>query len=157
MVSDFKKINQFSLFKCSLCLKMCTFVHYMINVCANIIHTFLGSSYIGYMSLTEICLTLQLECDTLLVCVGRRPYTSNLGLDNVGVTPDDRGRVTVNSRFQTSVPRWLCCQTHCMSGGASMSSHIKSFQVLLNLSKARITRIYFMYGKYVAYDIYVTW
>ncbi|PAV79965.1 hypothetical protein WR25_15593 isoform B [Diploscapter pachys] len=45
-----------------------------------------------------------LECDTLLVCVGRRPYTENLGLNSVGVELDNRGRVPVNERFQTKVP-----------------------------------------------------
>ncbi|KFM79332.1 Dihydrolipoyl dehydrogenase, mitochondrial, partial [Stegodyphus mimosarum] len=46
----------------------------------------------------------QLECDVLLVCVGRRPYTENLGLESIGVQKDDRGRIIVNSRFQTTVP-----------------------------------------------------
>lgn len=45
-----------------------------------------------------------LDCDVLLVCVGRRPYTDNLGLENVGVEKDERGRIKVNSRFQTNVP-----------------------------------------------------
>lgn len=45
-----------------------------------------------------------LECDTLLVCVGRRPYTENLGLNSVGIELDNRGRVPVNERFQTKVP-----------------------------------------------------
>lgn len=45
-----------------------------------------------------------LDCDVLLVCVGRRPYTENLGLNNVGIGKDERGRIQVNSRFQTSVP-----------------------------------------------------
>ncbi|KAK2180248.1 hypothetical protein NP493_452g03009 [Ridgeia piscesae] len=48
--------------------------------------------------------TAELDCDTLLVCIGRRPYTINLGLDSVGISTDDRGRVPVNNRFQTSVP-----------------------------------------------------
>ena len=46
----------------------------------------------------------ELECDVLLVCVGRRPYTANLGLDTVGVKTDERGRIIVNSRFQSTVP-----------------------------------------------------
>ncbi|XP_074644220.1 dihydrolipoyl dehydrogenase, mitochondrial-like [Tubulanus polymorphus] len=46
----------------------------------------------------------ELECDTLLVCVGRRPYTDKLGLESVGITTDDRGRIPVNGRFQSSVP-----------------------------------------------------
>jgi len=46
----------------------------------------------------------ELECDTLLVCIGRRPYTSSLGLSDVGIQLDDRGRIPINSRFQTAVP-----------------------------------------------------
>jgi dihydrolipoamide dehydrogenase len=46
----------------------------------------------------------QLECDTLLVCVGRRPYTKELGLENVKISLDERGRIPVNKRFQTSIP-----------------------------------------------------
>lgn len=47
----------------------------------------------------------QLTCDTLLVCIGRRPYTEKLGLESVGLQLDNKGRVPINSRFQTSVPR----------------------------------------------------
>lgn len=46
----------------------------------------------------------ELECDVLLVCVGRRPYTHNLGLEDHGIEKDQKGRVPVNSRFQTVVP-----------------------------------------------------
>lgn len=46
----------------------------------------------------------ELECDVLLVCVGRRPYTENLGLEELGVQKDDKGRIIVNNRFQTNVP-----------------------------------------------------
>jgi len=45
-----------------------------------------------------------IECDVLLVCVGRRPYTEGLGLENVGIALDDRGRIPVNSHLQTIVP-----------------------------------------------------
>ena len=45
----------------------------------------------------------QIECDVLLVCVGRRPYTAKLGLESVGIKLDERGRVPVNGRFQTNV------------------------------------------------------
>lgn len=45
----------------------------------------------------------QIECDTLLVAVGRRPYLQGLGLENLGVALDERGFVQVNSAFQTSV------------------------------------------------------
>uniref|UniRef100_A0A3B3TJA6 Dihydrolipoyl dehydrogenase, mitochondrial n=1 Tax=Poecilia latipinna TaxID=48699 RepID=A0A3B3TJA6_9TELE len=44
-----------------------------------------------------------LTCDVLLVCIGRRPFTQNLGLDSVGIELDNRGRIPVNNRFQTKV------------------------------------------------------
>jgi dihydrolipoamide dehydrogenase len=48
---------------------------------------------------------LSFEGDRVLVCVGRRPYTAGLGLDDVGVKVDAKsGRVEVNDHFQTSVP-----------------------------------------------------
>lgn len=45
-----------------------------------------------------------LLCDSLLVCVGRRPYTKDLGLENVGVKTTERGVIEVNERFETSCP-----------------------------------------------------
>lgn len=46
----------------------------------------------------------ELTCDVLLVSVGRRPFTEGLGLDNVGIVKDDKGRIPVNGLFQTVVP-----------------------------------------------------
>ncbi|VDO55893.1 unnamed protein product [Schistosoma margrebowiei] len=48
-----------------------------------------------------------ISCDTLLVCIGRRPYTSGLGLENVGIRLDEKGRIPVNKNFQTSVPKYV--------------------------------------------------
>jgi len=36
--------------------------------------------------------------------VGRKPYTSGLGLENTRVTLDDKGRVQINDRLQTAEP-----------------------------------------------------
>mgnify|MGYP000507126775 FL=1 len=44
------------------------------------------------------------EGDYCLVAVGRGAYTANLGLENVGISTDDRGRIDVNHHLQTSVP-----------------------------------------------------
>jgi dihydrolipoyl dehydrogenase len=41
--------------------------------------------------------------DIVLVAIGRRPYTAGLGLDAVGVALDEKGRIEVDERFQTSV------------------------------------------------------
>ncbi|KAG6804089.1 dihydrolipoyl dehydrogenase, mitochondrial [Apis mellifera caucasica] len=45
-----------------------------------------------------------ISCNTFLICVGRRPYTHNLGLESVGIKKDNLGRIPVNSKFQTEVP-----------------------------------------------------
>ena len=41
-------------------------------------------------------------CDRVLVAVGRRPCTDNLGLEQAGVQTDKRGFVLVNSAYQTT-------------------------------------------------------
>ena len=45
-----------------------------------------------------------LEGDYCLVAVGRKPYTTGLGLENAGVKLTDRGQIEVNDHLQTSVP-----------------------------------------------------
>jgi len=44
------------------------------------------------------------EFDAVLVAIGRRPHTEGLGLKDVGVKLDDRGRIEVGEKFKTSVP-----------------------------------------------------
>ena len=47
---------------------------------------------------------IELDGDYCLVSVGRKAYTDGLGLENVGIKTDDRGRVETNDHLQTSVP-----------------------------------------------------
>ena len=50
--------------------------------------------------------SVALELDKLLVAVGRRPYTANLGAEKVGVQINARGRIEVNPKtLETHVPR----------------------------------------------------
>ena len=44
------------------------------------------------------------EGDYCLVAVGRGAYTAKLGLENVGIETDERGRIAVNDHLQTAVP-----------------------------------------------------
>ncbi|MBK1666024.1 dihydrolipoyl dehydrogenase [Rhodospirillum rubrum] len=44
-----------------------------------------------------------LEAETVLVAVGRRPFTDGLGLEEVGVEKTDRGFVKVDGDFQTAI------------------------------------------------------
>ena len=43
----------------------------------------------------------ELDADVVLVCIGRRPFTKDLGLDNIGVNTDKRGFVETD-HFKTS-------------------------------------------------------
>jgi dihydrolipoamide dehydrogenase len=44
-----------------------------------------------------------LAADVALVAIGRRPYVEGLGLEQCGVTLDNRGMVQVDDRFETNV------------------------------------------------------
>jgi dihydrolipoamide dehydrogenase len=44
-----------------------------------------------------------IETDVMLVAIGRIPYTQNLGLAEVGVALDKRGRVITDKHYQTNV------------------------------------------------------
>ena len=56
----------------------------------------------------SITLTLSggktVDVDTVLVATGRRPWSEGLGLDTVGISRADRGKIAVNDKLQTSVP-----------------------------------------------------
>jgi len=45
-----------------------------------------------------------LEADVILVAVGRRPYTKNLGLENINVKVNQRGFVEVDAHRKTNIP-----------------------------------------------------
>lgn len=44
-----------------------------------------------------------IEASHVLMAVGRKPNTEGLGLDNVGIETDERGRVKVDDRYATNV------------------------------------------------------
>jgi len=45
-----------------------------------------------------------IECDVMLVAIGRVAYTAGLGLDALGVALDKRGRVVTDDHYRTNVP-----------------------------------------------------
>jgi dihydrolipoamide dehydrogenase len=45
-----------------------------------------------------------LDVDCVLLATGRRPWSEGLGLDTVGISRADRGKIAVNDKLQTSVP-----------------------------------------------------
>ena len=46
----------------------------------------------------------EIKADIVLLSIGRRPVTQGLGLDDVGVALDERGRVKTDAHYATNVP-----------------------------------------------------
>lgn len=46
---------------------------------------------------------VKIEADYCLVAIGRRPYTDNLGLENIGITLNERKQIPVDEHLETSV------------------------------------------------------
>jgi len=45
-----------------------------------------------------------LDADVVLVAIGRRPYTAGLGLENIGLETDKRGRIVIDQEYRTKIP-----------------------------------------------------
>ncbi|KAF8449666.1 hypothetical protein BGX38DRAFT_1092681 [Terfezia claveryi] len=45
-----------------------------------------------------------LDSDVVLIAIGRRPYTYGLGLENIGLDTDERGRIIIDQEYRTKVP-----------------------------------------------------
>ncbi|KTW27775.1 dihydrolipoyl dehydrogenase [Pneumocystis carinii B80] len=45
-----------------------------------------------------------LNADVVLVAIGRRPYTEGLGLENIDVDVDEKGRIVIDSEYRTKIP-----------------------------------------------------
>lgn len=46
---------------------------------------------------------VEIKADYCLIAIGRHAYTDSLGLENVGIETDDRGRISVNDHLETNV------------------------------------------------------
>ncbi len=46
----------------------------------------------------------ELECNVALVSTGRRPFTSGIGLESLGIETDKMGRIQVDDHFATAIP-----------------------------------------------------
>ena len=45
----------------------------------------------------------KVNCDKVLVAVGRKPYTEGLNLTKIGIKKDSKGNIEVNNKLQTSI------------------------------------------------------
>lgn len=45
-----------------------------------------------------------LDADVVLVAIGRKPYTTGLGAENIGLETDDKGRLVIDQEYRTKLP-----------------------------------------------------
>jgi pyruvate/2-oxoglutarate dehydrogenase complex dihydrolipoamide dehydrogenase (E3) component len=70
-----------------------------------------------------------LEGSHLLMAVGRRPNTHDLGLDSAGVAVDQRGYITVDGQLQTNVPG-IWAMGDCNGQGAFTHTSYNDFEIV---------------------------
>ena len=58
----------------------------------------------------------QMEFDVVLVATGRRPYTNDLGLENMGIEQDQLGRIVVDEHFRTKAIPNIYAIGDCIDG-----------------------------------------
>ncbi len=58
---------------------------------------------------TATAATVTIDCDRVLIAVGRRAATAGLGLDKLGIQTRPDGTIAVNEYLQTSLPNVLAC------------------------------------------------
>jgi pyruvate/2-oxoglutarate dehydrogenase complex dihydrolipoamide dehydrogenase (E3) component len=106
-------------------------------------------------------ITVDLECEEgspsiegthLLLAVGRRPNSDDLGLDAAGVSHDERGYITVNDRLETNVPG-IWALGDCNGKGAFTHTSYNDFEIvasnLLDGGSRRVT------DRIPAYALYI--
>ena len=68
----------------------------------------------------------RLRADQLLVCTGRRPPTGELGLETVGVEPDNGGFVQVDDQLRVPGKPWLYVLGD--ANGRALLTHVGKYQ-----------------------------
>jgi len=88
----------------------------------------------------------------VLLAVGRRPNTDDLGLETAGVATDARGYVTVNDRLETSVPG-IWAMGDCNGRGAFTHTSYNDYEIvaanLLDGDDRKVTDRLPCYGLFV--------
>src|SRR5439155_12347091 len=88
----------------------------------------------------------------VLVAIGRRPNTDDLGLDKAGITPDARGYIQVDDQLRTQVPG-IWAIGDCNGRGAFTHTSYNDFEIVagnvLDNDPRRVT------DRITAYNLYV--
>jgi pyruvate/2-oxoglutarate dehydrogenase complex dihydrolipoamide dehydrogenase (E3) component len=94
----------------------------------------------------------EIDGSHLLLAVGRRPNTDDLGLDQAGVTRDERGYILVDDELRTNVPG-IWALGECNGKGAFTHTAYNDFEIvaanLLDGGSRRVSDRITAYGLYV--------
>ena len=82
----------------------------------------------------------KIEVDKVLVAVGRKPYTEGLNLSKVGVKLDNKGRIEVNNKLQTSSRKYLCYWRCYKRSNVGSQSRRRRNSCCRNFSRSSRTR-----------------
>jgi pyruvate/2-oxoglutarate dehydrogenase complex dihydrolipoamide dehydrogenase (E3) component len=66
----------------------------------------------------------RVETDVIVLGTGRRPHTENLGLANLGVTPDERGAIAVDNHCRAAEGLWALGDVT----GVALFTHVAMYQ-----------------------------
>ena len=62
---------------------------------------------------------IEMNSDVVLMSVGRKPNTSGLNLEALGIATDSKGRVKIDKKFKTNIIKylrnWRCCSRYHVS------------------------------------------
>ena len=94
----------------------------------------------------------QVRGSHLLVAVGRRPNTDDLGLDKAGIETDDRGYIQVDDQLRTNVPG-VWALGDCNGQGAFTHTSYNDFEIvaanLLDNDPRRVSDRILVYGLFI--------
>ena len=86
--------------------------------------------------------TSQVTGSHLLLAIGRRPNTDDLGLEKAGIAVDQRGYITVDDELRTNVPN-IWAMGDCNGRGAFTHTSYNDFEIiaanLLDSARRRVT------------------
>lgn len=67
-------------------------------------HVTIGPSPFGTIQKERGLNPQKVEVEKVLVCIGRKPNTANIGLEKLGVKTDEKGWIIADERMKTSIP-----------------------------------------------------
>ncbi len=96
---------------------------------------------------------ISLSCDLLLVALGRKPNTQNIGLEKVGVKTNEKGFIVVNDKLQTTADNIYACGD---VRGRYMFTHSAGYEGIVAVKNALIAPMFKTSYQNIAWTTYTS-